>query len=76
VRAGAALVIMKGELMTKIAENINVSFKDLWDLHKQLKELFDENEKLKERLAMRDLELSSLWSQSTIEQYEREELGE
>lgn len=62
--------------MTQIAENINVNFKDLWDLHKQLKELFDENEKLKERLAMRDLELSSLWSQSTIEQYEREELGE
>lgn len=62
--------------MTKIAENINVNFKDLWDLHKQLKELFDENEKLKECLAMRDLELSSLWSQSTIEQYEREELGE
>jgi regulator of replication initiation timing len=67
---------MKGELMTKIAENISVNFKDLWDLHKQLKELFDENQKLKERLAMRDLELSSLWSQSTIEQYEREELGE
>jgi len=31
---------------------------------------------LKEQLHLKELEVSSLWSQQTIEQYEREELGE
>lgn len=30
---------------------------------------------LKEQLHLKELEVSSLWSQKTIEQYEREELG-
>ena len=51
----------------------NMSIKDMVI---EIEDLKAKVKDLKEQLHLKELEVSSLWSQQTIEQYEREELGE